>query len=209
MHFGDVYLMKKFLLATVAFFGLTSAAHAVTPVLTSVTSAGSNYEYTYTVTVAPDEGFRTNDRLVIFDFAGFAGFGSIPNAAISAFTENTTFVSSDVNQLQPVPGFSDNASLPNLVLQWTGAPFLTDGVHDAFQFTFSAFSTFANQTVDGFTSLSVKNNGIAKGLPIYQQGPVGVPTGAVPEPGAWALMILGFGAVGGLLRRNRTQFVPA
>jgi hypothetical protein len=31
------------------------------------------------------------------------------------------------------------------------------------------------------------------------------PTGEVPEPGAWALMILGFGMTGGLLRRRRLE----
>lgn len=31
-------------------------------------------------------------------------------------------------------------------------------------------------------------------------------TGAVPEPSAWALMLLGFGGVGGLLRRRRSPF---
>ena len=30
-------------------------------------------------------------------------------------------------------------------------------------------------------------------------------TGAVPEPGAWALMILGFGGAGAVLRRARGQ----
>ncbi|MDZ4376514.1 MAG: PEPxxWA-CTERM sorting domain-containing protein [Phenylobacterium sp.] len=28
-------------------------------------------------------------------------------------------------------------------------------------------------------------------------------TGAVPEPGAWALMIMGFGAAGAMVRRRR------
>lgn len=31
-------------------------------------------------------------------------------------------------------------------------------------------------------------------------------TTAVPEPGAWALMILGFGGAGAMIRRRRTQF---
>lgn len=35
------------------------------------------------------------------------------------------------------------------------------------------------------------------------------PTGAVPEPGAWALMILGFGGVGATLRRRRHSFAAA
>jgi hypothetical protein len=33
--------------------------------------------------------------------------------------------------------------------------------------------------------------------------PVDSPVGAVPEPASWALMILGFGAVGGALRRRK------
>lgn len=33
----------------------------------------------------------------------------------------------------------------------------------------------------------------------------GSTSGGVPEPAAWALMIVGFGGVGGLLRRRRTR----
>lgn len=32
--------------------------------------------------------------------------------------------------------------------------------------------------------------------------------GAIPEPGAWAMMILGFGGVGGLLRHRRQRVAP-
>ena len=32
---------------------------------------------------------------------------------------------------------------------------------------------------------------------------IGQPTGAVPEPSTWAMMLLGFGAVGMALRRGR------
>lgn len=38
---------------------------------------------------------------------------------------------------------------------------------------------------------------------------VGPSPSAVPEPGVWALMILGFGAVGGMLRRRRGSFLAA
>lgn len=39
---------------------------------------------------------------------------------------------------------------------------------------------------------------------IASVAPVGPPTGGVPEPAGWALMILGFSAVGALLRRRAT-----
>lgn len=35
--------------------------------------------------------------------------------------------------------------------------------------------------------------------------PAGSPTGAVPEPATWAMMIGGFGAMGGVMRRKRRQ----
>lgn len=40
-------------------------------------------------------------------------------------------------------------------------------------------------------------------LPTGACGPGGGPGGAVPEPGVWALMLLGFGGVGAAIRRRR------
>jgi hypothetical protein len=34
------------------------------------------------------------------------------------------------------------------------------------------------------------------------------PVGGVPEPASWAMMIVGFGAVGGMLRRHRAAIAP-
>ncbi|ODT89006.1 MAG: hypothetical protein ABS78_05265 [Phenylobacterium sp. SCN 70-31] len=45
-------------------------------------------------------------------------------------------------------------------------------------------------------------DGVSRGLSIVPQSdPGGV--GAIPEPGTWAMMIVGFGAVGAVLRRRR------
>lgn len=45
---------------------------------------------------------------------------------------------------------------------------------------------------------------LADGPTTNQEGGDVAPRGAVPEPGAWALMITGFGAAGTVLRRRRT-----
>ena len=38
--------------------------------------------------------------------------------------------------------------------------------------------------------------------------PPGIGTGAVPEPGTWATMLLGFGAIGYSMRRRRAKLAP-
>ena len=44
-----------------------------------------------------------------------------------------------------------------------------------------------------------------EGPPVGGAGPLGAPLAPVPEPQTWAMMILGFGAVGYLIRRRRAR----
>lgn len=61
----------------------------------------------------------------------------------------------------------------------------------------SAFYYFnAGKNLDKITL----NYGASSTLTLFSTG-----TGAVPEPATWALMILGFGAIGGAMRRSRTR----
>lgn len=198
--------MKMLLAATAAALGVAGSAHAITPVLTDVSAVGDRFLFTYSLTLNEDEGVRTGDRLVIYDFAGFDGFGPTSNPAIGTFTEATTSVGG-VNNLQPPPGFDDDAGVLNIGWRWNGPDIFTTGPHPPIDFTLSAYSTFGGRQLDGFSSLTVKNNGDASGMPLYEQGAAGVPApgpgAVVPEPGAWALMILGFGGAGAMLRRTR------
>ena len=47
------------------------------------------------------------------------------------------------------------------------------------------------------------NPGSISGVSLYSTGPLGM----VPEPAAWAMMILGFGLIGGAMRRRQTATV--
>lgn len=64
---------------------------------------------------------------------------------------------------------------------------------------FTAFYLF--NFADPVTSIELKNTNSLSNAHLYVTG------NAVPEPSAWALMILGFGAVGGALRSSRKHRV--
>jgi len=203
-----VAFMKKWVLAAAAAVGLAGSANAAIVTLQGVTSSAPNdNRFTYQATLGGDEGLRSGDRIVIFDFAGYIG-GSIftPNAN---FVGSTELVSSD-----PVtPTFDDDASLTNLVFTYVGAdfrfpggplaPFNIDGL--------GARSIFSATTVDAFFSQTVKNNPVGRpggaGTPVFSLGQTTTPSGvtAIPEPATWAMMLGGFGLLGGAMRRRHRQ----
>ena len=195
--------MKKLFLAAAACLCAASGAHAaVIPILMSVTPEGSLFRYTYQGSLAGDQGLTQGSKLVIFDFAGFAGGLQAP----TGFTP-TTQLSSGLF----APGQTDDPGVANLVFTWNGSDFQTTGGPFATaQFDgFSALSTFDGRGLDGFASIAVTNNGAAAGTAALDAGSVGVPLAgslaAVPEPAAWGLMIAGFGGVGALARRRRRR----
>lgn len=105
------------------------------------------------------------------------------------------------------PGSTDNPLLPNLVFTYTGPAYNNTGGPAAAPTLFtglSAKSTFGLSGQGAFSALAVKNTGAQANTLTLNQGYVSVPiTAGVPEPASWALMILGFGGIGGVLRRKR------
>jgi hypothetical protein len=199
--------VKKLLFAAVALLGLSTAAHAaVHPVLDTVTLVGSDYEFGYSATLSGDTGFVDGNFLIIYDFAGYIA-GSISAgiyaADIDAYVENTS--------AQAPIGYDDDPTLANLVFKWNGAPFNASGgpFADVDFAGLTARSSFAGTRLDGYSGKTTINNGAATGQPAFNFGAVAVADGGggggadVPEPGVWALMILGFGLSGTALRMRR------
>ena len=199
--------MKRILLAAVAACALATSAQAnITPVLQSVAASGSNFLYTYQVTLDSDQALVNGSKTSIFDFAGYVN-GSVASSDVR-FVAGTEALTTG---MLANPSFTDNPAITNLTLTWNGGPFhmgttTPNSGPPEVNFTLTALSTFGSTAFDGYTSTAVKSNGTAIGQPTSNVGPVGVPiAAAVPEPASWALMILGFGGVGALMRRRRSD----
>ena len=195
--------MKKLLLGASAALLLATTAHAnITPALQTVTPSGANFLYTYQVTLDTDQGFVPGSKMAIYDFAGYVP-GSITSSS-AFFVGGTELVSNSGLLLNP--GYTDDAALTNLTLTSLTTYNASGGPFPETNFTLTALSTFGSTALDGYSSAAVKNNGSSSSGPTFNVGPVAVPVAGavagVPEPASWALMILGFGGVGALVRRN-------
>lgn len=195
--------MKKLLLAACATFALSSGANAaIIPVLDTVTADGSDWIFSYSGTLAGDQGLVQGSTLIIYDFAGYVD-GSIDAGIYAADLDASVEL---VSAIAPPPSDDDDPLIPNLVFTWTGEPFNASGgpFADVSFAGLTAKSTFSGFQNDGFSAMAVTNNGSATGDLSFNSGRVGVPmASAIPEPGTWALMILGFGGAGAALRARR------
>lgn len=196
--------MKRVFLAAVAALSTAGAADAAVVTLQTVTTNGaSDYTFSYQGTLGPDEGLRSGDRLIIYDFAGYIA-GSI-------FSPSPSVIAS-VEAVSPggliTPGFDDDPSVVNLVFTYTGPAFrASGGPFAALDFNgLGARSTLGGLLDDAFFALTTKNNPSnvpgGAGSPLYMLGWVSVPA-AIPEPTTWALLLGGFGLTGFSMRNRR------
>ena len=203
--------MRKWVLAAAAAIGLAGPASAAVITLQSTTNNGpGDFTWTYQGTIGPDEGLRSGDRLIIYDFAGYID-GSIftPSANVTGsveFSSPTGIVT---------PGFNDDPNIVNLVFTYVGPDFRNEGgPFPPLDFDgLGARSTFNGQVQDAFFALTTKNNpdGAPGGSnsPLFTLGDVTVPN-AIPEPATWGLMLGGFGLIGmSMRRRDRMARVTA
>ena len=86
--------MKKWVLAAAAALGIAGAADATVITLQGVSANGANdFTFNYQGTLGPDEGLRSGDRLVIFDFAGYiegSVFAGLPQVVASTETVSSS-----------------------------------------------------------------------------------------------------------------------
>ena len=203
--------LKLRLAAAAAVFATAVSAHAaVIPSLTSVTPISGVYMFNYQGTLSGDAGLTTGSKLVIFDFLGYvAGSVFSPYPTVTASTELTS------SGLITIPGQIDDPALANLVFTYNGPDFQTSGgPYEPVDFNgIGARSIYSGLGADTFAAITVKNNPDGKpggtGTLVYDQGFITVPAGAVPEPATWAMMILGLGGAGAVMRRRRARIAFA
>lgn len=87
----------------------------------------------------------------------------------------------------------------------------TNFVHANAIWTLYNFSTGNVSRFDGIVGYFYNDQKYyeSNSMRVRDDGASGLTTGAVPEPAAWALMILGFGGVGGALRRRNRSVAVA
>lgn len=198
--------LKNLLIGAAGLATLAGSANAAVVTLQSHTGTAGNYTFNYQATLGPDEGLRTGDNIVIYDFAGY-----IPG---SIFSSNATLVASTA-LTTPGPiigGQTDNPTLTNLIFTYTGPDFRDNGGPFApLDFNgLGARSIYNNTVLKAFTTNTTKNNPVAAAdTPVVTLGEDLAPTAGVPEPAAWTMLIAGFGLVGAIARRRRPAIVAA
>lgn len=205
--------MKKMLIALLA-LGAAGAAQAdIIPALTvsSPVRVGSLFAYNYTATLAADQALRTNNFFTIYDFEGFAGFGTLG----AGFTGSTALLGRTPGDVLP----NDSASVLNATFTYSG-PTLNQpatnmqGVSTELG-TFTIFSRFDGLGLIQFASQGIKNNGFAAGTTVGNIGSTAGPLAGggigntIPEPSVWAMLLIGFGAIGVSARRRRPVAIAA
>jgi hypothetical protein len=186
--------------ATVAALVASAPAHSAVIFLDGVTAVGNNYRYDYSVDFARDEGIDPGSTFVIYDFNGYIG-GTIKSSYPGFVTSRVERISN----LPQSPNFTDDNTF-NLRFTYNGP---RQNLSNQSFASFSAVSRIKDLTVDGFSAVTIKAAGTLTGLQVFTQGPVNTPAAAVPETATWAMMISGFGLIGGAMRRRKSAIAKA
>lgn len=198
--------MKKIIFGLAALATAGMAQASITPVLVGspLSIGGGLFEYTYSATLASDQGIESGSYFTLYDFFGFAGFVSAP----ANFTGSTQLLGDTPVQTLP----ADDAGILNVTYTYSGPDFNFGATRDERELgSFVIRSTSGRIVLDDYTSFATLNNGPTEGTSVSTVGSnaVSVASGVIPEPTTWATMIAGLGLVGVAMRRRGPRRITA
>lgn len=170
----------------------TTAQAGITVNLISQTPVAGGNAFTYEITQATGDVFRSGDYVGIVDFGPVVG------------TPTATFSASFLNEAQtPLPApisaplATDSSAIQNVRVTNSGGTISTQLIGDV-----TIVSPFSNITIAAFVSNNSQASGPLAGRDIGSFGPLVVPT-AIPEPSTMLMAGLALPALLLTLRRRR------
>jgi hypothetical protein len=186
-------------------FSATSTSRAGFSVeLTSIVPVGPNFQYNYDVIfeTLPGRGrvevgsgmlnpgtIGSQDFVTIYD-VGLSGTEFLSATAGPGFSVGSTLIGFDAAQTFP----TDHPVLSNVTFRYTGPPATVsaDTVFTGFSIVSILGPTGVTpMRIGQYTTQNTDNSGADGNLKISQLGPVEVPPTLIPEPGTWALSLIG------------------
>lgn len=208
--------VSKVLAGMFAASAIANAAVIISNV--SNTPSGSNFLWTYTFAVQPDQTMRQtctgtcalpNDFAILYDFPGYIAGSAVLANTLAGRTFSITQQNTGVNP--PFQGPPDSASLPNFIVSLTGGGDIVPAGPGAVNiFDLVLLSTlgpdlaspnvlaFGGQALNKATLLTAGNSG-----QILGPGSAPPPPPGIPEPSSMALLGGGLCVLGGAARLKR------
>lgn len=164
---------------------------------------------TYLINYASNGGNPLTAALTVTTSNALNGVGGYDVTGVSGNVDGDTVTGLIANPQAPTWSFStdglfmfDNVffqGAPNV--SWYGLLFsgASGNEYNLFSDNAQTYELYKARSGVGYLANSYGSVQVSEYHPIVQRDF----TGGVPEPAAWTLMILGFGAVGGVLRRQR------
>ncbi|NVD44179.1 PEPxxWA-CTERM sorting domain-containing protein [Altererythrobacter sp. HHU K3-1] len=146
--------------------------------------------------------FTSNEMLTVAASQGQARIegvdGSLDNLTVTLADAMLSFTEFEFNLFDSL----DNTTSVTITL--------SDGTMQTFDLSRNGQNFFGIRATDGdtLTSVSFATNGTGVGdVRQVRIGGISEMTAAVPEPATWALLLLGFGFVGGMMRKTKPAHV--
>jgi hypothetical protein len=144
-----------------------------------------------------DRQIGIDNRGGVSSWSAFTGM-NVLNAGIAPSTSDWTFLAAVYNQSQYSMTYYVNGQAFTTTTNFGGSPgSFTIGRNATFDSNFSGLIDNVFVYNQAFSAEQIANLR-ATGFPTAQ-----APVAAVPEPGTWAMMLLGFGLVGSSMRRRK------